>query len=137
MATAGQALPWIDPQWFAGKLLALAVDQFQSATALNGPIFFDRCVIEPLVYSRLQGVELSATAKQAALECRYDDPVFIVPPWETIFTADAERQHTFREAVAEYDALSQAFAELGYRVCIIPRLAVKDRIDFILKELGS
>jgi predicted ATPase len=136
LATAGQALPWIDPQLFVSKLSALAVYQFRSATGTNGLIFFDRCVVEPLVYSRLQGVELSATAKQTALECRYDDPIFVVPPWKKIFAADAERRHTFGAAVAEYEALSQAFVELGYRVCVIPKMVIDDRVDFILKELG-
>ena len=70
------------------------------------------------------------------MECRYDNPIFMVPSWQEIFANDHERRHNFNDAVAEYEALSQAFVEFGYKVCVIPKMAVEDRIGYIFDELG-
>jgi predicted ATPase len=136
LETDGKALPWIDPMLFAERLATLAVDQFVSATKLEGLVFFDRCAVEPVVHSQMHRIVLPDKVRQQANDCRYDDPIFMVPPWEEIFVEDTERRHTFREAVAEHDALSHAFVRFGYKVCVIPKMAIKNRIEFILGELG-
>jgi predicted ATPase len=136
LETNGQALPWIDPPLFAKKLATLAIDLFDTAVELEDLVFFDRCAIEPLVYSQMQGIELPDKVRHRANGCRYDDPIFMVPPWEEIFAVDTERRHTFREAVVEYDALLKTFSEFGYKVCVIPKMAVENRIEYILGELS-
>lgn len=136
LETDGQALPWIDPRVFAERLAILAINQFNASAELDKLTFFDRCVVESLVYSQMLGVRLSPSVRQAAMECHYDDPIFIVPPWQEIFANDHERRHNLIDAVAEYEALSQTFVEFGYKVCVIPRMAVEDRIGFIFDELG-
>jgi predicted ATPase len=135
LETDGKALPWIDPSLFAERLATLAIDQFDLAAGLEGPVFLDRCVVEPLVYIQMQGIELPDKVRRLANGCLYDDPIFMVPPWEEIFVEDAERRHNFREAIAEYDALLQTFLEYGYRVCVIPKTTVKNRIEYIFREL--
>lgn len=136
IAADGRALPWIDPILFADKLATLAIDQYASAAAYDGITFFDRCVVEPLVYCQRLGFDLPALTQEAAEPCRYDSPIFMVPPWESIFVEDAERQHSFSEAVVEYETLLKAFMELDYEVVVIPQMAIDDRIDFILNKLG-
>ena len=84
----------------------------------------------------MHGFELSPPAGEAIRQCRYDDPIFVVPPWETIFDEDTERRHTFGEAVAEYGFLLKAFTEFGYKVCVVPQMANESRVKFILTELG-
>jgi predicted ATPase len=135
IAANGPALPWIDPVLFADKLATLAIDQYSSAAAYDGITFFDRCVVEPLAYCQRMDVELLASTKKAAEACRYDNPIFMVPPWESIFVEDAERQHSFSDAVVEYEALLKTFMELGYMIVVIPQMAINNRINFILEEL--
>ncbi len=132
----GRALPWIDPKLFAERLAALAIDQFASATELDGPVFFDRSVVEPLVFSKMHGLKLSEKIGRQAKDCRYDNPIFLVPPWEEIFVRDAERRHSFREAVKEYEALHTAFLKSNYEVRVIPKMAIDDRIDYMVEGLG-
>ena len=136
IAADGPALPWIDPILFAAKLAALAIDQYASVVDYSGVTFFDRCVVEPLIYCQRLGVDLPALTKKAAEACRYDNPIFMAPPWENIFVEDAERQHSFSEAVIEYEALLKAFMEFDYKVVVIPQMAINDRIDFILNKLS-
>ena len=52
---------------------------------------------------------------------RYAKRVFISPPWEELFHPDAERRHTFLEAVAEYESLVPAYRRLGYEIVFLPR----------------
>ena len=60
--------------------------------------------------------------------------VFLAPPWPEIFATDAERQHGFEAAVAEYDRLRTAYATLGHELVILPKVSVKERVDFCAGE---
>ena len=135
LSADGAALPWISPSKFAEKLATLAIEQFGSVADLDGVVFFDRSAVEALVYSKRYNLILPVPVTQAAKGCRYDNPIFLVPPWQEIFISDTERRHSFDEAVAEYDALSKAFEEFGYKICIVPKMAIPDRVDFILGAL--
>jgi predicted ATPase len=63
--------------------------------------------------------------------------VFILPPWESIYTNDAERDQTFAEAVNVYDKLQGWYRSCGYRVHEIPRLSVQRRADHVLQALSQ
>jgi predicted ATPase len=132
----GSEIPWVDPTRFANKLATLAIEQFDSTAQLSEPVFFDRCVVEPLVYCQTHGLELSHNIIKAAKRCRYDNPIFVVPPWKEIFVEDTERRHSFGEAMAEYEALIQAFLDFDYEMVVIPKMAIENRIDFILREVA-
>jgi predicted ATPase len=67
---------------------------------------------------------------------RYARKVFMTPPWPELFRTDSERIHSYADAVAEYAPLMQAYERLGHEVVILPKISVKERVDFILKELG-
>jgi predicted ATPase len=49
--------------------------------------------------------------------------------------ADAERRHGFNDGVGEYSRLLEGYPSLGYEVFILPKPAVADRADLILKML--
>ncbi|AUW57763.1 hypothetical protein C1T17_06250 [Sphingobium sp. SCG-1] len=58
-----------------------------------------------------------------------------MPPWPEIFVTDHERQHLFDDAVAEYDRLVTGYKDLRYEVKILPKVAVEDRVAFVLRHL--
>ena len=135
LASSSDALPWMDRKNFAEKLAAFAIQQFDATADLNGLVFFDRSVIEAFEYSQMHDFEMSVWLGQAVRNCRYDDTVFVVPPWQDIFVEDEERRHSFDEAVTEYNLLLRAFTEFGYNVCEVPRMANQERVEFILNEI--
>lgn len=137
LASSGDALPWVDRKNFAEKLAAFAIQQFDATADLDGLVFFDRSVIEALVYSQMHNVEMPVWLGQAVRNCRYDDTVFVVPPWQDIFVEDEERRHSFDEAVTEYHSVLKAFTEFGYNVCEVPRMANQERVEFILNEIRN
>jgi predicted ATPase len=103
---------------------------------LDGPVFFDRSVVEPLVSSKMLGLGLSEKVGRQAKDCRYNNPIFVVPPWEEIFVQDAKRRHSFRDAINEYEALHTAFLEFNYEVRVLPKMAIDARVDYIVEGLG-
>ena len=132
--TGGHAVPWCDLAAFGHRALDMARQDLDKAANLTGTVFFDRGVIDAAVaLNELTGMPVSETlgSKRA-----YSDPVFLAPPWPEIFEQDAERQHGFDAAVAEYERLSKALPQLGYRVRHLPKSSVDDRVRFMLAELN-
>jgi predicted ATPase len=128
----GDALPWRDMEAFLRRTLALAIEDFEAARDMAGPVFFDRGIIDAL--SGLQHLTGRAP-EDAARRYRYAETVFLAPPWPEIYETDSARKHGLDEALAEYDRLAAAFPEFGYRTQILPKIPVADRADHILSTL--
>ena len=61
--------------------------------------------------------------------------LFLLPPWELIFTQDTERFETFSQAKEIYMQLKETYSNLGYQVIEVPIGTVEKRVEFILKSL--
>lgn len=132
----GDALPWTAPAKFAELALSRGLHQRITAAASGGLAFFDRGVIEPLSALEQAGLPVPGHFRRAAEVCRYDETVFVAPPWPELFRPDAERRHGLDAAVAEYGPLTAAYARLGYRLVELPKVGVTARADFVLATLG-
>jgi predicted ATPase len=135
LGSGGEALPWIDGIGFARRISALAKEDYYSARALPGPVFFDRGLIDAAV--ALEHLTGEAVLADLAACHRYSNPVFLAPPWPELFASDAERRHDFASAVAEYDRLAAAYPALGYDVILLPKVSVAERLAFILERVGA
>jgi predicted ATPase len=133
LAQGGNALPWSNEAKFVELLLERSLAKFHAAPA--GFSFYDRSFIEPLRWYRQTGIPLPVRLGPIE-ELRYADDVFLTPPWPEIHTLDTERRHGFEVAVEEYEALSELFPDLGYRVHILPKVSVTARADFVERVLG-
>ena len=67
----------------------------------------------------------------------YNSKVFVAPPWPAIFAQDAERKQTPDEAEWTYRALVGTYADYGYELVELPRVSVAERVEFVLKQVGS
>jgi predicted ATPase len=61
--------------------------------------------------------------------------VFILPPWEAIYTNDAERDQSFAEAVNVHAKLVQWYRSCGYVLREVPRLPVPRRATHVVRML--
>jgi len=134
-ASGGQALPWTDPLLFAELMLSWDVRSYRMAEQFEGPVFFDRGVLDVLGYLRLVGKPMPTHMERAAREFRYNQRVFVAPPWKEIFGQDNERKQDFAEAVKTYEAMS-IYTEFGYELIELPRVSVEDRVRFVLNATG-
>jgi len=135
VAIGGSALPWIDPALFSEMMLCWEMRSYRLAELEAGPIFFDRGVPDVLGYLRLMNLPAPDYVQKAAKLFRYNQRVFIAPPWQEIFRQDHERKQDFQEAVRTYDALVATYTELGYTLVEIPCIPVADRVRFLLSNL--
>ncbi|MCV3271157.1 AAA family ATPase [Roseobacter sinensis] len=129
----GTALPWRDMSAFIAKTFELAQQDLRVARGAAGPVFFDRGLIDAAAArAHLTGVPLHSVLKTPS---PYAHTVFLAPPWPEIFAGDADRRHSFDEAVAEYDRLCRAFDALGHEAITLPRTPPAERAQFVLSHL--
>jgi predicted ATPase len=130
-AIGGDAVPDRD----AVKFLELTVSRTMHAMILAAsraeatPVFFDRAIVD-----QVSGT-VPAHFARAVQIFRYGR-VFIVPPWPENFRNDAERKHSFEDALVHYAALLKTYERYGYALTFIPKLTVSHRADFVLENLG-
>lgn len=136
MAIGGRALPWNDPLLFAEMMLSLDMCSYNLAEKTAGPVFFDRAIIDVLGYLSLLGLPVPQYMENAAQRFRYNQRVFIAPPWQEIYEQDRERKQDFAEALRTYEAMMAAYGERGYELVQLPLVSIEERMLFVLQTIG-
>jgi predicted ATPase len=131
----GDALPWKNASAFVELTVSRSIHHLIMAARSDRPSFFDRGIIDQVSGMRHAGMTVLQHLA-AAERFRYHETVFVMPPWPEIFSNDAERKHSFDDAVASYHALRITYREYGYRTVEVPKVAVSARADFVLGTLG-
>ncbi|WP_246267566.1 AAA family ATPase [Nonomuraea typhae] len=134
-AIGGRALPWADKDLFAELMLAWELRSHRAAPAGDGPVFFDRGVVDVIGYLRLEGRPVPPHVHEAALRFRYHRRVFAAPPWPEIYRNDAERKQSPEEAERTYAAVTGAYADYGYELVTLPKASLEDRLAFLLGNI--
>ena len=135
LADEGRALPWVDGIAFARRAIEVALADLETVRGWNGDrIFFDRGLIDAA--AALQHLTGEPAIERLGRRYPFHPTVFLAPPWPEIFAGDAGRKHGFSDAVAEYDRLTRAYAQLGYQVFILPKVGVEKRADLLLAVLA-
>jgi predicted ATPase len=132
-AIKGDALPWINLNKFLELALSRYLFQFNTQNESQKLIFFDRGIVDAILLDQPQPEYF----QQAAEKFKYNQLVFLVPPWEEIFANDAERKHDFESAKKEFNELLIKYKNFGYETVLLPKVSVKERTDYILEKLGA
>lgn len=132
---SGGPKPWENLQDFLWQAVKIAIADRTGAIDRGATTFFDRGLIDAAL-----GLErLTGDTSLRAL-CRahpYAPFVFLAPPWREIYVNDAERPHSFDQAVSEYEALAAGYPALGYDVIELPRLGIEDRAAFVIETVDA
>lgn len=137
MSIDGDGLPWMDQLKFTNLALSRYLYTFNMEKPKSDFVFFDRGIPDAISYFQYLHKPLPAYLHNAGNKFRYQQKVFMTPPWKEIYKNDDERKHSFEEAVEVYNVLIKTYEEYGYKVIIVPKINVKDRVDFILDHLNS
>jgi predicted ATPase len=132
-AREGTALPWIDLAAFARRAMHIAIEDRQRAGYLPGLVFFDRGLVDAA--AALHHATGEDVLSPLVTAHRYNNTVFLTPPWPEIFAGDDARRHGLTDAIAEYDRLVEVYAKLGYEVAILPKAPVGARVEYVLDLL--
>ena len=111
MEQGGIALPWKDTEHYSRLMLERSVDSFISLSQNDGGgiCFFDRGIPDTYGYNRLINLPIGKELQYAAEEYRYNPLVFILPPWEEIYTTDNERKQSLQEAIDTYEVMKTTY----------------------------
>lgn len=128
--------PRPEPAAFAREILRRDVERYRQLPPTSACVFFDRGVVEAL--GMIQEVAPLPPDQLASMLGAYlfHRTVFILPPWQAIYTHDTERDQTFDEAVSVHARLVQWYGACGYVLHEVPRLPVSQRADHVLHALA-
>lgn len=128
-------MPWNDLEAFARLAFTEMLIQHDHAGDTPGPSFFDRGLPDIFGYLNQRGLDIPTNYLETHAQCRYEQTVFILPPWPEIYINDSERPQTPDEAEALHHAIRTVYDSLGYTLIELPKLPVAERCDFVLENL--
>lgn len=124
-----------DADQFNQTLIDLRIADFLSSDALDSNThFYDRGMPDVLAYMTFFDQPIKKEFNAICEKYRYDC-MFLLPPWEAIFTDDEERFENFEQATAIYHHLKDTYTSFGYKVIEVPFDSIENRTQFILKHI--
>lgn len=134
----GEALPWKNKKLYMVQLFERSVKSFENTLESiqdNNPVLFDRGFLDSLCYAALEGITIDPEMKSYVENHRYNNDVFILPPWKDIFETDAQRKQEWNEAVFTYNKVIQTYRGYQYNLIEVPKTSVEKRADFIMDHI--
>ncbi len=125
-----------DPLLFSRKLIEGRVKQYHKADNVDDElVFFDRGIPDVNAYLKYSKQEIPQEFEEITRAHPYDRIVFIMPPWDEIFTNDAERYESFNQAQLIHNKLVNYYKELDYYLIFVPFGPVNKRVDYMIDSL--
>ena len=131
----GDALHWKDQIKFRDLMLSRSIYTYEQVSEKERAVFFDRGIPELIGYCRLIKSDIPDYLRNAAKLFRYNQKVFITPPWKEIYLHDKERKQSWEEAVDTYHRVAESYTETGYRLVDVSKGTLLERVEFILEQI--
>jgi len=126
-----------EPLLFSEKLLEARIKQHQDASeAFGEPVFLDRGIPDVVAYMDYFGTAYPSKFRDACNVHNYNH-VFLMPPWDEIYTTDNERYESFEQAQKIHEYLKKAYITFGYDPIEVPKQSIENRSQFILNNLNA
>jgi predicted ATPase len=116
---------------FMEEVVDRSILDHEAAQFMKPPVFFDRGIPEWLRFLD-QGANLRYLT---ASKCGYASTVFLAEPWPEIYVNDHERIASFNRAASSYERTVSVYVEAGFKTCVIPKVSVQERAEFILAQV--
>ena len=125
-----------NPLVFSELLLKGREQQYIEANKLDvNTVFLDRGVPDVLAYMDFIGDSYPQRFIDACNDSVYDF-VFILKPWQDIYTIDNERYESFEQAIEIHEHLLKTYQSHNYQLLDVPFDTVEKRVNHILKMLN-
>lgn len=125
-----------EPLLFSEKLLVGRAKQFTDAeNESENVVFLDRGLPDVIAYMDYIGDTYPKHFEETCESHNYD-AIFILAPWQEIFTSDSERYENFEEAIEIHHHLLKTYKHFGYHLIDVPFGSVETRVEFILESLN-
>jgi len=129
--------PRPEPVRFASEILARDIRRYDRCRDLKAPVFLDRGIPDALgMLLGLGEVSLEDARRELAVRS-YNNRVFFFPPWQTIYTQDAQRDQDFDEAVRVANRVANWYEKLGFQLVHVPLVLPLKRLEFVLDKASE
>lgn len=125
------------PREFALEIFERDWENYAGNISVTDPLFFDRSFLDSAAMIHEADLEMYAAIREVVDRNRFNNKVFITPPWEAIYQADSERDQTWEEAVHVYQRLYTWYEDQGYDLVVLPKGSIEQRVEFVLHESNS
>jgi predicted ATPase len=129
--------PRPDPATFAQQMFSMDFENYTSNADTTSLLFFDRSFMDSAYLLYCSDLRAFDQIKTTQLLNRYNQKIFITPPWKEIYSIDAERDQTYEESIEVYNNLLNWYIQYKYDVIIIPKDTIENRANFILEHLSK
>ena len=129
--------PRPDPTAFAQEIFEKDWINFTTNCHQSSLLFFDRSFIDSAGLIARCDTTAYNKIKDQLLQNRYNNKVFITPPWKEIYRTDTERDQSFEEAIEVYEWIGKWYRQHHYDVVIIPKETIENRVKFILTQIAK
>ena len=130
----GNILPWKDQIAFETKVSKERFKQYISSPK-DCVCFFDRSNIDCIAYLKLNNLEPPAEMEKKINNSFFNKSVFYTPIWENIYITDNERKENIRTARKIENTIITTYKLKGYELIKVPKLSVKERVNFIISRI--
>jgi len=132
----GPALPSKNPTLFIETMLSDCRSDFERASMSDKVSFFDRGIPDLIAYANRFGVSSPILAETAKAN-RYNQNVFLLPPWEGIFQEDEFRKASFSEYRDFHKLIVRSYTDFGYNLIEVPCVSNDLRVAFIEASISK
>ena len=134
---ASGSSPRPSPLSFAQEILRRDIEKYRAQPKTSNWVFFDRGAIEAV--GMVHEVSPFTQNELQAMLATYPfhSPVFILPPWEDIYTNDRERDQSFADALQVHATVVDWYRLCGYSLHEVPRVSAKERAIHVLQVLSD
>ncbi len=125
-----------EPLLFSELLLKGRLKQFYDADEYAGAtIFLDRGLPDVLAYMDYFNSNYPIEFVETCQNNRYDQ-VFVLAPWQEIFTSDTVRYENYEQAELIHKHLLNSYKNFDYDLVDVPFESIEKRTDFVLNTLN-
>ncbi|WDF61929.1 AAA family ATPase [Flavobacterium sp. KACC 22758] len=137
LTVSGEGLPWKNKELYAELMFNASVRSYDEVD-LEGsmPFFFDRGILDSICYMKMENIPISKEKNEISKKYAYNKKVFILPPWKEIYKTDDERKQSWDEAQLTFTKMKEIYSEYGYKVIEVPKIKIRERVDFLLNEIN-
>ncbi|WP_034059281.1 AAA family ATPase [Lacinutrix jangbogonensis] len=126
-----------NPIQFSALLLEGRVAQYNDALESdNAFVFLDRGIPDITAYMDFKGDTYPSVFTEACKTHAYDS-IFILAPWQEIFTSDNERYENFDQAIEIHEKLIETYTAFGYDLRDVPFGSIEARADYIINVVKA
>ncbi|MFT4152907.1 AAA family ATPase [Parafilimonas sp.] len=127
--------PRPDPLSFAKDIFDTDYLNFRNNNDVISILFFDRSFLDSAWQIATSDINEYNLKKDILQTHRYNNKVFIAPPWKDIYQTDAERDQTFEQSIVVFEQLCNWYLKHNYDIVELPKTTVDNRITFVLNHL--